>query len=59
MRNSSVKTFLLCVCVSVLLFLLVVGYSSAGEDHCGKDGKSWTVNRVAGQSEARPLCYLS
>lgn len=49
------KNVFLCV----WLFLLVVGHSPAGEDHCGKEGEGWTVNRVAGQSETCPLCYLS
>lgn len=46
-------------CASVLFFLLVVGHSPAGEDHCGKDGKGWAVNRVAGHSKPCPLYYLS
>lgn len=29
-----------CVRMCVLLFLLVVGHSPAGEDHCGEDGES-------------------
>lgn len=43
----------------LFLFLLVVGHSSASEDHCGKDGEGCTVNRVTSQSEASPLCYLA
>lgn len=45
--------------VCVLFFLLVVGHSPAAEDHCGKNGKSWTVNGASSKGEARPLCYLS
>lgn len=45
--------------MNVVIFLLVVGHSSAGEDHCGEDGEREAVNGVAGQSEACPLCYLS
>ena len=30
---------MLTLCECVLSFLLVVGHSPAGEDHCGKDGE--------------------
>lgn len=48
-----------CCVLNVVIFLLVVRHSSAGEEHCGEDGEREAVNGVAGQSEACPLCYLS
>lgn len=43
----------------VLMSLLVVGRSSAGEDHGGEQGEGCAVNGVSSQSEAEPLRYLS
>lgn len=38
---------------------LVVGHGPAGQDHQGEGGEGQVVNGLAGQSEARPLGYLS
>lgn len=38
---------------------LVVGPRPAGQDHQGEDGERQALNGLAGQSEARPLGYLS
>lgn len=65
-RRKRNQTIILLVCSDVFAGerrarapSLVVGHGPAGQDHQGEDGEGQGLNGLAGQSEARPLGYLS